>query len=87
MFDDNEYSKFSYVFHENGMWKDAEYLEYQIVEMRLKKQGTKHPSALTSMTNLVVTYSEQGKYEEAGNLGLKGLDLCKKVLGQNIHVP
>ena len=27
VFDDDEYSRFSYVLHENGMWKDAEYLQ------------------------------------------------------------
>ena len=32
------------------------------------------------MANLVVTYSDQGKYEEAEVLQLKLLDLCKKVL-------
>ena len=26
VFDDDEYSRFSYVLLENGMWKDAEYL-------------------------------------------------------------
>jgi tetratricopeptide (TPR) repeat protein len=81
VFDDNEYFKFSYVLLQNGMWKDAEYLEYQIVEMRMKKKGIKHPSTLTSMGNLAVTYSDQGKYEEAGELGLKVLNLRKKVLG------
>jgi tetratricopeptide (TPR) repeat protein len=81
VFDNIEYSKFSYVFHKNGMGKDAECLEYQIVEMRMKKQGKKHPLTLTSMNNLAVTYSDQGKYKEAGKLKLKVLDLCKRVLG------
>ena len=81
VFDDDEYDKFSYVLKENGMWKDAEYLRYKIMEMRRKKQGTKHPSTLTSMANLAVIYSAQGKYEEAGELELKVLDLRKKVLG------
>ena len=81
VFNDNEYSKFSYVFHENGMWKDAEDLDYQIVEMRMKEQGMKHPSTLTSMANLAVTYLHQGKYEEARELELEVLDLCNNVLG------
>ncbi|KIJ93405.1 hypothetical protein K443DRAFT_12900 [Laccaria amethystina LaAM-08-1] len=33
------------------------------------------------MNNLAVTYSDQGKYKEAGKLKLKVLDLCKRVLG------
>ena len=49
-------SQFSYVFYENGTWKDVEYLNHQIVEMGMKKQGKKHPSTLTSMENLAVTY-------------------------------
>ena len=81
VYDDDEYDKFSYVLKENGMWKDAEYFLYKIMEMRRKKQGTKHPSTLTGMANLAVMYSEQGKYEEAGELELKVLDLHKKVLG------
>ena len=81
VFDYDEFYQFSYVFHENGMWKDAEDLDYQIVEMRIKEQGMKHPLTLTSMANLAVRYSEQGRYEEAGELDLKVLDLRKKVLG------
>jgi len=82
VFDDDEYSRFSYVLHENGMWKDAEYLRYQILNMRMKKWGTKHPSTLSSMENLARTYSHQGKYKEAEGLQLKVLELDKKVLGQ-----
>jgi tetratricopeptide (TPR) repeat protein len=81
VFDDDEYSWFSYVLRENGMWKDVEYLEFQIVEIRMKKQGIEHPSTLTSMGNIAVAYLEQGKYKEAENLQLKVLELCKKVLG------
>ena len=81
MFDDDEYSRFSYVLSENGMWKDVEYLQYQIVQMEIKKWGTEHPLTLTSMANLAVTYSKQGKYEEAEELQLKVLDLHEKVLG------
>ena len=44
VFDDNKYSKFSYVFHENGLWKDAEDLDFQVVKMRMKKQGMNRPS-------------------------------------------
>ena len=32
MFNNNEYSEFSYVLYKNRMWKDAEYLQYEIVE-------------------------------------------------------
>jgi len=81
VFDDDEYSKFSCVLQRNGMWKDAEYLQHQILEMRIKKQGTEHLLTLTSMANLAVIYLQQGKYKEARELQIKVLDLCKKVLG------
>ena len=64
------------------MWKDAEDLDHQIVEVRMRELGMRHPSTLTSMANLAVTYFHQGKYEEARELGLKVLDLCKNVLGR-----
>ena len=57
------------------MWKDAEYLNHQIVEMGMKKLRKKHPSTLTSMENLAVTYAHQGKYEQAEELMLNVLDL------------
>ena len=63
------------MFYENGMWKDAEYLNHQIVEIGMKKLGKKHPSTLTSMENLAVTYAHQGKYEQAEELMLNVLDL------------
>jgi tetratricopeptide (TPR) repeat protein len=81
VFDVDEYSRFSYVLNENKMWKDVEYLQYQIVQMETRKWGTKHPLTLTSMANLAVTYSKQEKYEEAVKLQLKVLDQHKKVLG------
>ena len=81
VFDESEYSNFSYVFHKNGMWRDVEDLEYEIVEMMMKKQGITHPLTLTSMSNLAVAHSYQGKYEEAVELELKVVDLYKTVLG------
>jgi len=51
------------------------------VDLHKKVLGPEHPDTLTSMNNLAVTYSKQGKHNEAGELQLKVLDLCKKVLG------
>jgi tetratricopeptide (TPR) repeat protein len=81
LFDDNEYYWFSNVFQDNGMWKDAEYFQYEIARMRIKKWGEKHPSTLASMGNLAVTYLRQGKYKEAEDLLLKVAELHKKVVG------
>ena len=53
----------------------------KVLDLHKKVLGPEHPDTLTSMANLAVTYSGQGKYEEAGELELKVLDLSKKVLG------
>ena len=79
VFNDNEYSQFSYVFNEDGVWKNSEDLDYQIVAMRLKEQEMKHPSTLISMASLAVTYLEQGKYVEAGELERKVLNSCSDI--------
>ena len=71
VFDDYEYSRFSSVLHENGMWKDAEYLQYQIVEMRVKKHGTKHPNTLTGIGNLAGTYLDQGNMTRLRSCSLR----------------
>jgi tetratricopeptide (TPR) repeat protein len=81
VFHDDEYSKFSYVFHESGMWKDAEFFQHKVVEMGIKKQGPEHPNTMLRMGELAVMYSLQGRYKEAGELQLKVLDLLKRVLG------
>jgi tetratricopeptide (TPR) repeat protein len=81
VFDDDEYYRFSYVLNQNGMWKDAEYLEYQIVKMSIKEHGMEDPLTLTGVGNLAVTYAEQGKYKEAEELQLKQLNLCENTLG------
>ena len=36
---------------------------------------------MTSMANLAIIYSNQGKYGKAEELELKVVDLCNKVLG------
>jgi len=80
VFDDNEYYLFSNVLQENGMWQDAEYLQSQIGKMRTKKSA-KNASTLASMNDLALTYSQQGKYNEAKVLQLKVMDLHKMMLG------
>ena len=52
-----------------------------VLDLHKKVLGLEHPDTLRSINNLAVTYSAEGKYEEAGELQLKALDLHKKVLG------
>ena len=43
--------------------------------------GEEHPSTLTTMKNLVVTYSEQRQWEEEEKLGVQIMEAKKRVLG------
>ena len=43
--------------------------------------GAEHPDTLRGMENLAITYSSQGKLNEAEQLGVQVLDMRKKVLG------
>jgi len=80
-FDELEYVRFSHVLQENGMWKDAEDLQYEVVKIRKQRFGEMHQSTLTSMADLASTFLEQGKLEEAEKLHVQVLDLCTKLLG------
>ena len=48
--------------------------------MRKKLLGAEHPDTLISMGNLVVTYSRQGKWNEAEQLEAQVLDIQRKLL-------
>ena len=45
--------------------------------------GKEHPSKLTSMNNLALVLSDQGKYEQAEEMHQQGLGLCEMVLGKD----
>jgi hypothetical protein len=53
----------------------------QVLELRKKVLGPEHPDTLTSMANLALTYSSQGRWAEAEQLEAQVLELRKKVLG------
>lgn len=59
---------FASIISDEGLWKEAETLMVQVMEMRKEKLGPSHPSTLTTMANLAVTYSKQGRWEEAEKL-------------------
>jgi hypothetical protein len=44
--------------------------------------GKEHPSTLTSMNNLAMVLSDQGKYEEAEAMHRQALGLREKALGK-----
>ncbi|MFM7881683.1 MAG: tetratricopeptide repeat protein, partial [Microcystis panniformis] len=45
--------------------------------------GDNHPDVATSLNNLALLYSSQGRYTEAEPLYLQALDLRKQLLGDN----
>ena len=62
---DDKWNSFIYVFEEIGDWRHAEQLWDQVLEMREKLLGAEHPVTLASMSSLALTYSNQGKWNEA----------------------
>ncbi|MCJ1240826.1 hypothetical protein MMC14_008830, partial [Varicellaria rhodocarpa] len=51
-----------------GRWKEAKKLEVQVMDMRKKLLGVKHPLTLNSMANLASIYWNQGRWKEAEKL-------------------
>jgi hypothetical protein len=49
------------MYRDQGRWKEAESLEMQVVEARKRVQGEEHPDTLTSVNNLALTYSNEGR--------------------------
>jgi tetratricopeptide (TPR) repeat protein len=76
---DDKWIKFALVIRENGDWNNAEQLECQVMDIRMKCFGKEHPSTLTSMANLAVTYSNQGKWNEAGELQVEVMNMSRKL--------
>ncbi|KAF2818698.1 hypothetical protein CC86DRAFT_237739, partial [Ophiobolus disseminans] len=64
-----------------GRWDAAEELEVQVMETCKKKLGADHPSTLTSMANLALTYQNQGRWDAAEELFVRVMETRKKKLG------
>ena len=80
-FDDLEYNRFSRVLQENGMLKDAEDLQYEVMRIRKKRFGEIHRSTLISMANLTQTLSKQRKFEDAEELNMQVLNPLTQLWG------
>ncbi|KEY74892.1 hypothetical protein S7711_09765 [Stachybotrys chartarum IBT 7711] len=70
-----------WVYHDEGLWKEAESLFVQVMESRKMKLGADHPETLTSMGNLASTYRNQGRWEEAEGLEVQVVETSKTKLG------
>ena len=64
-----------------GRWPEAEELEVQVLETSKRMLGVEHPSTLTRMANLALTYRNQGRWTEAEKLGVDVLETSTRVLG------
>ena len=52
-----------------------------MIETSKKKLGVDHPSTLTSMANLALTYRNQGRWDAAEELEVQVMEMSKKKLG------
>ncbi|KAF2258831.1 hypothetical protein CC78DRAFT_477238, partial [Lojkania enalia] len=65
-----------------GGLKEAEELEVQVVETRKMVLGVEHPNTLASMTNLALTYRNQGQWAKAEELEVQAMKTMKRVFGE-----
>ncbi|KAK3685333.1 hypothetical protein B0T22DRAFT_482310 [Podospora appendiculata] len=74
-------------------WREKEPVDKRVYEFRRKRLGEKHPDTIRSMTDLAVTYHQQGsmaklartyhaqgRYEEAEKINVEVLALRRDVL-------
>ena len=67
---------------EEGRFEEAEELEVQVLDLRKRVLGEKHPDTITTMASLASTWQQQGRSNEAERLKIQVLDLQKRVLGE-----
>lgn len=53
----------------------------QVLGISKRVLGGEHPSTLTSIANLALTYRDQGRWKEAEELGEQVLESRKRMLG------
>jgi tetratricopeptide (TPR) repeat protein len=74
-------SKCAGTLYSDGRWNEAEELQVQEMQTRKRVLGDEHPSTLTSMNNLALTYRDQGRWKEAEELQVQVMQTTKRVLG------
>ncbi|KAK7416538.1 hypothetical protein QQX98_005142 [Neonectria punicea] len=65
-----------------GSYKAAEKLDDKAVKTWKRVLGEEHPSTLSSMNNLVLTFWNQGRWKEAEELEVRVMEIRKRVLGE-----
>ncbi|KAF6806455.1 Kinesin light chain 5 [Colletotrichum sojae] len=63
-----------------GNYSKAEVIVQQAVSTRAEILGQEHPSTLTSMANLALTYMNQGRWKEAEELNVQVIETSSRVL-------
>ena len=81
-YNDKQYTNYGLVFYEAGYWNEAEQLQVQVSETRKRVLGEEHPSTLTSMGSLALTYRNQGRWKEAEQLDVQVSETRKRVFGE-----
>ncbi|KAJ7822753.1 hypothetical protein B0H13DRAFT_2291381 [Mycena leptocephala] len=69
------------VYFDSGRFREAESLEFMLLEKWKQMHGTDHPDTLRAMANLAATYRKLGKYQEAEPLESIVLEKQKQLLG------
>jgi len=64
-----------------GRLADAEKMEMQVFETRMRVMGLEHPDTLISMDKLATIYSGQGRWAEAEKLQMQVVKMKKRVPG------
>ena len=67
---------------DKGNYDIAENMNRQALDAYGKALGLEHPSTLTSMANLALTYRNQGRWKEAEELDVQVMEIRKRVLGE-----
>ncbi|MBE9178805.1 tetratricopeptide repeat protein [Oculatella sp. LEGE 06141] len=67
---------------EQGLYREAEPLLVQALDLRRGLLGEEHPDVAASMNNLAGLYESQGRYGEAEPLYVQALDLRRGLLGE-----
>ena len=69
------------VYSSLGLYRRAEPLQRQSMEIRQRILGPEHPETLTSMNSLAIVLWYEGHYAEAKKLDRETLDVRRRVLG------
>jgi tetratricopeptide (TPR) repeat protein len=80
---EDEYERFTLVFHHVGNWDEVETLVLETSHVMMTVLGVNHPKTLWSMSHLAATYSNQGRWDEAEKLEVDVMNRRKAKLGSN----